>query len=309
MGVNQQSGASRRRNGRSRSASARVLRLGYEEGAAQRWLTADLIDFSDGGIGIATAFPLAVGSTLTVNGRVDGEDRRRNTSREAHVCWCLEKDDGTYRAGLAFEDAGGPEHDTWESHPSGDTSEPEKDHYETLQLSPSAHPDTVHRVYRLLAQRYHPDNTATGDEEMFKQVLAAYRILKDPESRAAYDAQHAAVRRRRWRLFESAADANGIDAEKRKRQSALFLLYSRRIQDPEHPVLTIHELEDVLGCPRDHLEVTLWYLKEKRHIHRDDRGRYEITVDGVDVLEQQGAVQPRSRPLLNAGGKASTGTG
>jgi predicted transcriptional regulator of viral defense system len=50
--------------------------------------------------------------------------------------------------------------------------------------------------------------------------------------------------------------------------------------------MTIHALEELLGCPREHLEVTLWYLREKGFIQRADNGRYLITIDGFDEAEQ-----------------------
>jgi DnaJ-class molecular chaperone len=34
---------------------------------------------------------------------------------------------------------------------------------------------------------YHPDNQETGDRAQFKQVLEAYKVLSDPESRVTYD--------------------------------------------------------------------------------------------------------------------------
>jgi hypothetical protein len=222
----------------------------------------------------------------------------------ARVCWCLEKDDGSFRAGLAFDDDGDSGEDTWQGGSSPEVADPsEPDYYEVLQLSPGAHPDTVQRVYRLLAQRYHPDNQETGDEELFKQVLTAYKVLKDPESRSAYDARHTATRRARWSIFKSAAESKGRAAEEAKRRSILSLLYSQRLHDAEHPLLTIRDLEDLLGCPRDHLQMTLWYLREKRYVRRDDRSRYEITVDGVDAveaLEGQPGVPRAGQSLLPA---------
>ena len=65
------------------------------------------------------------------------------------------------------------------------------DHYELLQISPNAQPETIQRVYRLLAQIYHPDNKETGEQSMFEQVLHAFRVLSDPETRAAYDVESA----------------------------------------------------------------------------------------------------------------------
>jgi curved DNA-binding protein len=60
-----------------------------------------------------------------------------------------------------------------------------EDYYDLLQLSPNADQDTIDRVYRILVKRYHPDNQDTGNAEKFKQVVAAHRVLSDPDSRAA----------------------------------------------------------------------------------------------------------------------------
>jgi curved DNA-binding protein CbpA len=156
----------------------------------------------------------------------------------------------------------------------------EHDHYETLQLSANAHPETIQRVYRILARRYHPDNSETGDAELFKQILEAYRTLSDPEKRGSYDARRTVTQRTRWKIFEQAAFSTGVEGERRKRQGVLEVLYSKRIGDPDQPHLSIQEVEELLGCPRDHLQVTLWYLKDKGLIHRTDNGRYSITSPG-----------------------------
>ena len=42
------------------------------------------------------------------------------------------------------------------------------------------------------------------------------------------------------------------------------------------------ELERLSGCPVEHLDFHLWYLKEKGWIKRTENGTFAITVDGVD---------------------------
>jgi hypothetical protein len=37
--------------------------------------------------------------------------------------------------------------------------------------------------------------------------------------------------------------------------------------------------------PREHLEFTLWYLKEGQYVQRSDNGRHSITLKGVDLTE------------------------
>src|SRR5438045_2164564 len=161
------------------------------------------------------------------------------------------------------------------------------DHYEILQISPNAQPETIQRVYRLLAQLYHPDNKETGDAALFEQVLQAYRVLNDPERRAAYDVEHRVATGLKWKIFDQPNAVQGLEAEKRKRVGILSLLCTKRMNQPEQPALTIVELEQLLGCPREHLEMSLWYLRESGRIQRGDSGRYVLTVKGYETLEEQ----------------------
>ena len=57
------------------------------------------------------------------------------------------------------------------------------DYYELLQISPNADSDTIHRVFKYLAARLHPDNAATGNQQGFQQVQAAYDVLRKAEER------------------------------------------------------------------------------------------------------------------------------
>jgi curved DNA-binding protein CbpA len=161
------------------------------------------------------------------------------------------------------------------------------DHYETLQISPNARAETVQRVYRLLAQMYHPDNKETGDLDSFNAVLEAYRVLSDPEARAAYDVEHRTVSGLRWKIFDQSTSVSGVDGEKRKRTGILSLLYNKRMHEPHQPAIGVVEFEQLLGCPREHLELSLWYLRESGRIQRSDNGRYTITAKGLEYLEDQ----------------------
>jgi len=170
-----------------------------------------------------------------------------------------------------------------------DGVDPDMDCYEVLQVSRHADADTIRRVYHVLAQRYHPDNQETASGLRFRQVVAANAILSDPEKRAAYDVRLAAQDKTRFRIFESAQSAEGVQAEIRKRQGILRLLYTKRLTEPQDAALRGRELVEMLGVPIEHLEFALWQLKEKRLIIRADNNRFEITFQGVEAFEAEQA--------------------
>lgn len=180
------------------------------------------------------------------------------------------------------------------------------DFYEVLEISPGAHPDTVARVYRLLAQRFHPDNQETGDAERFTLILQAYKVLSDPELRAQFDVHHQQQKAVKWRLFDAKEAAGGVSSDKEIRFGVLSLLYNKRRRDPEHPSIAMFEIEGLLGIPREHLEFSFWYLREKGFISRTDGGGCTITAAGVEYLDANG-LQERAQNIagLPVGGRVA----
>ncbi len=57
-------------------------------------------------------------------------------------------------------------------------------------------------------------------------------------------------------------------------------------------------LESILGCPSQHLEFPLWYLKQRGWVERLDSGLLAITADGVDKLGTEDLVLPANRLLM-----------
>jgi curved DNA-binding protein len=274
-----------RRRASRQPADASVIRIEMKDGMGHpRWVTADLLDITDGGFGLALMTPIVAGSSVLVRGKL-GESRPGNI--KVGVRWCFQRTDGMYRAGLEFLDT----RSTFTTDQKPDSSSPTHpdalDCYEVMQLSPNADADTIARVYRMLALRYHPDNTQTGNNEMFVRLSEAHQILSDPEKRAAYDVRHGETKRLRWKIFDQASASVGSEGEKRKRQGILALLRTKTLHDPEHSEMTIQLIEELLGCPREHLQAALWYLKGKNYIRRGDNGRYSITIAGFEVAEAE----------------------
>ena len=65
----------------------------------------------------------------------------------------------------------------------------DKDFYEILGVSKGSSNDEIKKSYRKLAMQYHPDRNKDDpkSERKFKEISAAYEVLKDPQKKAAYD--------------------------------------------------------------------------------------------------------------------------
>jgi hypothetical protein len=177
------------------------------------------------------------------------------------------------------------------------------DHYETLQLSPHASHEMVERVYRILAKRYHPDNQDTGDSERFSEVHLAYELLSDPARRVQYDVQYDLNRTQQWKIFDQKSAGNGREEDRRVFHGILSLLYVARRRDPRDGGVGSVTLEKMLGCPQQHLEFPLWYLKKRGLVEIMNNGQFGITVEGVDKLSSDELSMPADR-LLSASSAA-----
>ena len=174
------------------------------------------------------------------------------------------------------------------------------DHYEVLQLSPNATGETVERVFRFLAKRYHPDNQDTGDAVQFAAIHMAYELLTNPVSRASYDAKYEHNRALTWKIFkQEGADDSRAD-DHRLFRGILSLLYIARRRDPENGGLGPVTLETMLGCPRQHLEFPIWYLRQRGYVERLGNGYMAITADGVDKLGSDDLALPADRLIAES---------
>ncbi len=160
------------------------------------------------------------------------------------------------------------------------------DYYELMQISENAEPQTIQRVYRMLAARYHPDNPETGNTDTFVLLKEAYDVLNDPDRRAEYDQKRVQERSQPMPVFEMKEFVVGIDAEVNRRLGVLCLLYNQRRDSAENPGMSLLEMETRMALPREHLEFTVWYLKDRGLVRRDEHSsEILITADGVDFVE------------------------
>ena len=175
------------------------------------------------------------------------------------------------------------------------------DFYEVLEISPNANSETIDRIFRYFAQRYHPDNPESGDRARFDIVMEAHNTLKDPVKRAQYDIEYKEHLNIRRGLSEEASNAKGIERDAVIQAKVLSLLYVKRRQDVNNPGIGDTEIERLSGCPREHLEFHLWYLKAKGWIGRIENGTFAITVEGIDRANSEHRRDTTIRLLDHAG--------
>lgn len=185
------------------------------------------------------------------------------------------------------------------------------DYYAILQITANASSEAIAHRFRHLARRYHPDNQATGDRSKFDAIVEAHDVLRDASRRAQYHEDHPHHLPPFWQQHaepsggaavpEAAAgaadgeafiDGFGIERDLSIQNNLLTLLYLRRRRNIREPGMGDAELERLTGCPPEHLEFHLWYMKAKGWIATGEDGLLAITIDGVDRaahLHKEGA--------------------
>eukprot|EP00516_Mucochytrium_quahogii_P006546 CAMPEP_0203751714 /NCGR_PEP_ID=MMETSP0098-20131031/5747_1 /ASSEMBLY_ACC=CAM_ASM_000208 /TAXON_ID=96639 /ORGANISM=" , Strain NY0313808BC1" /LENGTH=562 /DNA_ID=CAMNT_0050641571 /DNA_START=530 /DNA_END=2218 /DNA_ORIENTATION=- len=71
-------------------------------------------------------------------------------------------------------------------------------HYEVLSVERDADADALKKAYRKLALNWHPDKNRDNideAEEKFKEIVAAYEVLNDPQERSWYDSHRESILR------------------------------------------------------------------------------------------------------------------
>ena len=252
---------------------------------------------SQAGDSLSIQLAAALGQNLLVSiaGEIETASGRQSLFGKYRVSSCKIAGIGKYQAELS------PEPVADDPAQPSNAADDEPDYYQVLQVSRQADTDTIRRVFHILAQRYHPDNRETGNQEKFRQVVDAHAILCDPEKRAAHDVFLAGEDKGRYKIFDSLESSEGVQAEIRKREGILRLLYGKRLTDPHKPAMRAREFTEMLACPLEHLEFAMWMLREQHLIVRSDNNHFEITWQGVQAFEaEQGSYAKKSLIALPA---------
>ena len=80
-----------------------------------------------------------------------------------------------------------------------------KDYYKILGIAPDATQEEIKKAYRVKSMRWHPDkNTGMDTTAKMQDINEAYNILKNPVTRARYDAEYARFNSTRFEQQNSA---------------------------------------------------------------------------------------------------------
>jgi hypothetical protein len=253
-------------------------------GAPSSRLRGRFLEKTGAGMKVQVTTALGPGMVVSIAGQIETEAGPEPVLGKFRVRSCKLAGIGKYHAEL-FPEAAAEESSEQES--SHQDAVDDLDYYEVLQVSRRADADTIRRVFHVLAQRYHPDNKETGNDKLFRQVVEAHAVLSDTERRAAHDVQLANEDKVRFKIFDNLQSTQGVQAEIRKRQGILRLLYAKRLTDPREPAMRGRDFAEMLGCPLEHLEFSLWFLRENKLVNRSDNNHFEITWQGVAAFETE----------------------
>jgi curved DNA-binding protein CbpA len=257
---------------------------------ATRSAIATGIDVSTGGVGVECATGFNPGALVQVAAR-DG-----SLSAQCEVVHCTRRG-AAYHIGFELRQELAHK---WKAAQQEAAAGPEQDYYEILQISRKADAQTIHRVFHIMAARFHPDNPETGDLEQFLRMKHAYNVLSDPDRRREYDATLERADTDGPRpIFRLKDFVTGVEAEANRRLGVLCLLYSQRQTDPDHPGVSLLDLEKEMGFPREYLSFTMWYLRSKELVALADNSDYALTAAGADFVEDKAAHSEIAARLLN----------
>jgi curved DNA-binding protein CbpA len=162
-----------------------------------------------------------------------------------------------------------------------------QDHYAILGVDPKANSETIQAAYAKLAERYRLDNPVTGNPEKFDSVNLAFEILCDASLRAEFDKIKGIDQDDGKPQFSGLEFFNALGRQTGLRAALLSVLYERRQKKPYRPAMSMRHLDGMLAATIDEMSFALWYLKQRGLVQSDDKSNLQITVQGMDFLEDK----------------------
>lgn len=161
-----------------------------------------------------------------------------------------------------------------------------QDHYVILGVDPRANQEAIQAAYKALAQKFKPDNPQTGDKAKFDSVNQAYEVLCDPYLRAEFDKIKGLDQEGDNPQFSGMDFFETLSRQSSLRMALLSILYDRRYKKPTKPSLSMRHIDGMLTVTNDELNFALFYLKKRGLVASDDKSNLQISVDGMDFIEQ-----------------------
>jgi hypothetical protein len=180
-----------------------------------------------------------------------------------------------------------------------------QDHYALLGIDPKSDSDTIALAYTKLSEKYHPHNAETGNQEKFDAVTLAFEVLSDPLLRREFDKLKGVSLETGSPKFSGLAFFDALGRGSGLRLALLCVLYDRRRTRPFTPSLSMRHVENILQSTEEELNFVLWYLKQRGLANSDDKSSLQITVEGMDFLENNRPAAELVMPFIKASGLAS----
>jgi hypothetical protein len=160
-----------------------------------------------------------------------------------------------------------------------------QDHYSILGVDARAPQEAIQAAYTRLAQKYHPDTPQTGDKDKFESIELAFEVLSDPDLRLAFDKVKGIDQDDANLMFAGLEFFDALGRQAGLRAALLCVLYDRRRKKPSKPSLSIRHIDSIIQATKDELTFALFYLKQRNLVVGDDKSNLQISVDGMDFLE------------------------
>ncbi len=162
-----------------------------------------------------------------------------------------------------------------------------QDHYTILGVDPKANSEAIQTAYAKLAERYRPDNPDTGNPEKFESINQAFEVLCDASLRAEFDKIKGIDQDDGNPKFSGLDFFDALGRQTGLRAALLSVLYDRRQKKPYRPAMSMRHLDGMLAASIDEMSFAIWYLKQRGLVQSDDKSNLQITVQGMDFLEDK----------------------